>query len=279
MYGLLLLLMIRSLKKSLKFWISPPTTCWSLIWKQTDLKDFSLKICFLICCLNTATTQFNQIRKKTSTPKIESDWGPLQPGWPDWPAYRDEFGLGFIWENSARFPRWEKAEDPGDEFWREFIRKTKQKMAKRNWVITFAPIMALATLLAVSLQLNGLLMMCKIHQAKQNDAIWAALLCDETALLRHRPFNAFIAIAKNSGNRDVVFVWQKFSSPLTDQAALSYEHIENFTKDLEVRRDHGSRASPVNRAHMRGLQIKIETLMKYSKKHKLTSRCLVCFCL
>ena len=124
--------------------------------------------------------------------------------------------------------------------------------------------MALATLLAVSLQLNGLLMMCKIHQAKQNDAIWAALLCDETALLRHRPFNAFIAIAKNSGNRDVVFVWQKFSSPLTDQAALSYEHIENFTKDLEVRRDHGSRASPVNRAHMRGLQIKIETLMKYS---------------
>ena len=71
------------------------------------------------------------------------------------------------------------------------------KMAKRNLVITFAPIMALATLLAVSLQLNGLLMMWKIHQAKQNDAIRAALLCDETALLRHRPFNA-CAIAKNS---------------------------------------------------------------------------------
>ena len=63
-------------------------------------------------------------------------------------------------------------------------------MAKRNQVITFAPIMAFATLLAVSLQLNGLLMMWKIHQAKQNDAIWAALLCDETVLLRHRPFNA-----------------------------------------------------------------------------------------
>ena len=77
MYGLLLLLMIRSLKKSLKLWISPPTTCWSLIWKQTNLKYFFLNICFLICCLNTATTQFNQIRKKTSTPKIESDWGPL----------------------------------------------------------------------------------------------------------------------------------------------------------------------------------------------------------
>ena len=40
-------------------------------------------------------------------------------------------------------------------------------MAKRNRVITFAPIIALATLLAVSLQLNGLLMMWKIPQAKQ----------------------------------------------------------------------------------------------------------------
>ena len=35
------------------------------------------------------------------------------------------------------------------------------------------------------------------HQAKQNDAIRATLLRDETALLRHRPFNA-CAIAKNS---------------------------------------------------------------------------------
>ena len=48
-------------------------------------------------------------------------------------------------------------------------------MAKHNRVISFTPIMALATLLAVSLQLNGLLMMWKIHQAEQNDAIRAAL--------------------------------------------------------------------------------------------------------
>ena len=41
------------------------------------------------------------------------------------------------------------------------------KMAKRNRVITVAPIMALATLLAVSLQLNRLLMMWKfISQSK-----------------------------------------------------------------------------------------------------------------
>ena len=70
-------------------------------------------------------------------------------------------------------------------------------MAKCNRHITFTPIMDLVTLLAVSLQLNGLVMMWKIHQAKQNDAIRAALLCDESALLRHRPFNA-CAIANNS---------------------------------------------------------------------------------
>ena len=35
------------------------------------------------------------------------------------------------------------------------------------------------------------------------------------------------------------------------QPALSYGHIENFKKDLEVRRDLGNRASPVNRAHLK----------------------------
>ena len=35
------------------------------------------------------------------------------------------------------------------------------------------------------------------------------------------------------------------------QPVLSNEHIEVFTKDLEVRRDLGNRASPVNRAHMK----------------------------
>ena len=65
------------------------------------------------------------------------------------------------------------------------------------------------------------------------------------------------------GNRDEVFIWQNFPAPLPrsrlekqksrypSQDALSYEHIENFTKDLEVRRDLGNRASLVNRAHMK----------------------------
>ena len=78
-------------------------------------------------------------------------------------------------------------------------------MAKRNRVITFVPIIALATLLAVSLQLNGRIANdVENSSGKENDAIRTALLrkrnyslCDETALLRHRPFNA-CAIAKNS---------------------------------------------------------------------------------
>ena len=48
-----------------------------------------------------------------------------EPSWPGWLGYWDEFCLGFIWEISARFPRWEKAKDLGDEFWRQ-IRETKQ---------------------------------------------------------------------------------------------------------------------------------------------------------
>ena len=42
------------------------------------------------------------------------------------------------------------------------------------------------------------------------------------------------------------------------QPTLSYEHIENFTKDLEVRRDLGNRASPVNRAHMKRPLVQLE---------------------
>ena len=61
--------------------------------------------------------------------------------------------------------------------------------------------------------------------------------------------------AVHLGNRDEVFIWQNFH-PLTENygtepARLSHEHIENFIKFLEVWRDLGKRASPVNQAHMK----------------------------
>ena len=47
-------------------------------------------------------------------------------GRPGWPAYhKDEFHLGFIWEISARFPRWEKAEDDR-ELWHEIRELSKR---------------------------------------------------------------------------------------------------------------------------------------------------------
>ena len=83
-------------------------------------------------------------------------------------------------------------------------------------------------------------MMWKIQQEMQDDAIRTA---------RIHP-------ALHPGNRDEVFIWQNFQPAYRkrlkkartrepSQPALSYERIENFTKDLEVRRDLG------NRAHMK----------------------------
>ena len=130
-------------------------------------------------------------------------------------------------------------------------------MAKRKWVIAFAPFMALATLLAVPLQLNGLLIMWKIHQAKQNDAIRAALLCDETALHVIDHLTHALLRRIHPGNRDEVFIWQNFPARLPTQAALSYEHIENFTKDLEARRDHETRPARSTGLIWKGPQIKV----------------------
>ena len=90
-------------------------------------------------------------------------------------------------------------------------------MAKRNRVITFVPIIALATLLAVSQQLNGLLMMWKIHQAKKtmpfgspwcgNEIIRCVmkLRCYVIDHLTHALLQRI-----HPGNGDEVFLWQNF---------------------------------------------------------------------
>ena len=55
-----------------------------------------------------------------------------------------------------------KANDPGDEFWHQGTKKADMRNTK---IITFAPIIAFATLKAVSLQLIAMLMIRKIQQA------------------------------------------------------------------------------------------------------------------
>ena len=115
---------------------------------------------------------------------------------------------------------------------------------KQTWQntknLTFGLIIASVSLKAVSLQLNGMLMMWKLQQAMHDDAIQTA---------RIHP-------AVHPGNRDEVFIHGQFPARLArsrepSQPALSYEHIKNFTKDLEVRRGLGNWASPVNWARIK----------------------------
>ena len=114
------------------------------------------------------------------------------------------------------------------------ISRNNANIAKHKNSREFASFIAMATLIAVSLQLNGMLIAWKIQHAmgrcrpgRQNSS-------------RFHP-----------GNRAEVFIWPKNFRTLTDarsrlekrrsrepsQPALSYEHIENFIKDLEVSRD------------------------------------------
>ena len=81
------------------------------------------------------------------------------PGRPGWPAYRDQFRLGFIREISARFTRWEKAKDLQQKV---VARDSRNNANMKYKGTTFVPIIALATLM----QLNRMLMMWKIQQAK-----------------------------------------------------------------------------------------------------------------
>ena len=69
------------------------------------------------------------------------------------------------WEISAQIPRWERGQR------RVVARNSRNKanMAK-HIVITFTPFIALATVVAVSLQLNWIVMIWKMPQANQNDA-------------------------------------------------------------------------------------------------------------
>ena len=106
--------------------------------------------------------------------------------------------------------------------------RNKENMAKHK-VITSAHIIALATLIAVSLWSSGMLMMWKMQQAKQDDAEFI-----------HPTFSPVTGLK--------CFLWKNFPpflprSRQPSQPALSYEHIETLIKDSEVRRDLGNRGS------------------------------------
>ena len=107
-------------------------------------------------------------------------------------AIKDILGPPYMSPVDQAGSRWEKVKDPGDEFWCQ-IRETKQTW-RNTKILTFGPILASVTLKAVLLQLNGMLMMWKIQQAMQDDAIRTAK----------------IHPAVHPGNRDEVLIWQNF---------------------------------------------------------------------
>ena len=82
---------------------------------------------------------------------------------------------------------------------------------KQTWqntkILTFGPIIASVTLKAVSLQLNGMLMMWKLQQAMRDDAIWTP---------RIHP-------AVHPSKRVEVFIWP-ISSPLGEISGTKPAH-------------------------------------------------------
>ena len=136
---------------------------------------------------------------------------------PGWPGYRDQFRFGFIWERSGRVLA--------------RISRNKATMAKHKG-ITFAHIIALATL-------NSCITAVKCDAYDVENTAGKARRCIHPG----RWINpVFIP-----NNQAEVFIWQKFPARLSryrlesprsrelSQPALSYEPMENFTKDLEAR--------------------------------------------
>ena len=147
-------------------------------------------------------------------------WGPLHMI----PVDRDEFRLGFIWEISAWFPRREKAKNTGDEFWRQ-IRETMQ-----TWRNTKVYDIENTT---------GNARRC--HPDRQNSSRFHPGDGNEWSI--------YMAKLRTSLPRSRL---EKLRSREQSQPVLSYEHIDNFTKDLEVRGDLG------NRAHVKRPWVKFE---------------------
>ena len=104
-------------------------------------------------------------RKTGSSEKVAEQL--VKSGLAAGPVTGTSFASAFIWEISARFPRLKKAtEDPGDEFWRERDKANMAKCKNYNFRAYHS--------FGISLRYCTMLMMRKIPQAMQDDAIWTA---------------------------------------------------------------------------------------------------------
>ena len=109
---------------------------------------------------------------------------------------------------------------------RSGARFKKQSKHRETKILTFWPIKASLTLKTVSLQLNGILMMWKIQQAMQDDAIRTARIHPGNVTGMKCSYGEI----SNPLTRLPRSRLEKLRSREPSQPALSYEHIENFTK-------------------------------------------------
>ena len=125
-------------------------------------------------------------------------------------------GTNFAWVHMRNLGPLSKIKKGQTSRGRVLVRNSRKKARRRNTkLITFAHIIALVTLKIVSLQLNGMLMMWKIQQAMQDDAIQVAII--------------------HQGNRAEMFISENFQPAYRDPGWKN--------------RDLGNRASPPSRTN------------------------------
>ena len=133
-----------------------------------------------------------------------------EPGWPGWPGYRDDFRLGFIWKNFSPVSGKKK----GQRSWGRVLAPNlgnKANMEKHK-IFYFR---GSVTLKAVSLQLNGMLMMCKIQQAMQDNAIRTVRIIPVTGMKCSygKIFSPLTEISGTEPARPLIWTCLLYTSP------------------------------------------------------------------
>ena len=94
-----------------------------------------------------------------------------------WTLAWTNFALGSYWVHMRNLGSLFKMKKGQRSWGRVLVRNSRKKATRCNTkLISFAPVIALVTPKVVSLQLNGMLMMWKIQQAMQEDAIQVTII-------------------------------------------------------------------------------------------------------
>ena len=123
-------------------------------------------------------------------------------------------GTNFALGSYEKFMPAFQDEKKGQRSWGQvLVRNSRKKARRRNTkLITFAPDIALVTLKIVSLQLNGMLMMWKIQQAMQDDAIQVAII--------------------HQGNRAEMFISENFQPAYRDASPPCHTNTSKISQRI-----------------------------------------------